>query len=256
MAGSPPTLSLIVIAQDEERDLPRCLDSVPFAGERIVVDSGSRDRTVEIAKAHAAKVLHRAWDGYGPQKAYALSQAKGDWVLSLDADERLSPELAAEIPAALSREDVAGYRIPFRTIFLGKRLRFGQALGEKHLRLFRRERGRFEPKSVHEGVTVEGSVADLRGAVIHESYRSFEEYFAKFNAYTSAMAKERHDRGQHFSPASAWRLPLRFIGRYVLKGGFLDGYAGFTYASLTSFYDFVKYAKLWDLDQHSKPGLR
>jgi glycosyltransferase involved in cell wall biosynthesis len=247
-----PRLSLIVVTQDEERDLPSCLASAAFAEEKIVVDSGSRDRTLEVARGCGATVLHRDWEGYGAQKAFALTQATGDWVLSLDADEQLSPELAAEIPAAIQRSDVDGYWLRFQTIFLGKKLRFGAALGERHLRLFRRAKGKFDPRPIHEGVVVDGRVGTLAGPVIHESHRSLDEYFRKFNAYTTAMAEERRRRGHRFSVLSAWRLPGRFFSRYVLRGGFLDGYAGFTYASLLAFYDFVKYAKLGDLEREGK----
>jgi len=243
-----PRLSLIVITQDEERDLPGCLESAAIADETVIVDSGSHDATMEIAKSRGAKVFSTRWRGDGPQRQFALEQATGDWVLNLDADERISERLASEIPRAIERVEVNGYYLPFQTIFLGKHLRFGSSRNERHLRLFRRGKARFNELAVHGGADVEGSVDSLSGPVIHDSYRSLDEYFEKFNAYTTAMAKQRRQAGLRFSTASAFRLPWRFFSRYILRGGFLDGYAGFTYASLQAFYDFVKYAKLWDLE--------
>ncbi len=248
MTGAVPRLSLIVVAQDEEQDLPACLDSARFVDEAIVVDSGSRDATREIARARGARVLENPWPGDGPQRQFALEHATGDWVLNLDADERLSPSLVPEIQKAIERPEIDGYYLRFQTVFLGRRLRFGAALGERHLRLFRRSRARFNDLEVHGGVRVDGRVGILSNPVIHDSYRNLDEYFRKFNAYTTAMARQRRAAGVSFSPFSALRLPWRFLTRYVLRGGFLDGYAGFAYASLGSFYDFVKYAKLWDLE--------
>lgn len=243
-----PRVSLIVVTRDEERDLPGCLDSVPFADEVIVVDSGSTDRTVGIATTRGAKVFHNPWPGDGPQKAFALGHATGDWVLNLDADERLSGPLQQEIPPAIASGNADGYSLRYRTVFFGRALRFGGAGRERHLRLFRRERGRFEARPIHGGALVQGRVGVLRAPVVHEPYRSLEEYFDKFNRYTTQVARARRGEGARFSAASALRLPWGFASRYLFRLGFLDGYAGFAYASLSAFYDFVKYAKLHDIE--------
>jgi glycosyltransferase involved in cell wall biosynthesis len=242
------TLSLIIIARNEERDLPRCLASVPFATERIVVDSGSQDRTMELARTAGARVLQRAWDGYGAQKAFALSQATGEWVLSLDADEALSPALAAEIPEALQRAEIAGYDLRFESELFGTTLRHGGFGSEKHLRLFRRERARIAPAALHEGFVVEGPIARLDAPVLHRPYDSLSEYLRKLDAYTTLAAEERRARGRRFSALSVVRWPFGFVRRYLLWGGFLDGYAGFLVAALGATYDLLKDAKLRELE--------
>lgn len=240
------TLSLIVIACDEERDLPRCLGSVQ-ADEKLVVDSGSRDRTREVAQAAGARVVDHAWEGYGKQKAFALAQATGEWVLSLDADEALSPELAAELPAALARADVDGYELPYRSEVLGKVLRFGGWGREHHLRLFRRSKARIAEVAVHEGFEVDGRLARLQHPVLHRPYEDLSEYLRKVDAYSTLGAHERIRRGRAFSSASMLRAPWGFFRRYVLFGGFLDGYPGFLAASLGAMYDVLKVAKQREL---------
>ncbi len=244
-----PKLSVAVIAQDEERDLPRCLSSVRFADEIVLVDSGSRDRTRELAPAPGARVIDQPWLGYGRQKAFAVAQTRGDWVLNLDADEALSPELSEEIPAAIAREGVDGYRLRFRSELFGRRLRFGGARGETHLRLFRKSAGRYDERAIHEGVTVAGRVETLVGFIDHVPYATVSEYLAKLERYTSLAAEERHAAGRRFSKLSAARLPWGFFRRYVLWLGALDGYAGFAAASLGALSDFLKEAKLQDLER-------
>jgi glycosyltransferase involved in cell wall biosynthesis len=239
-------LSVTIIARDEERDLPGCLESVRFADEVVVVDSGSRDRTRDIARAAGAKVYENPWPGYGAQKELARQKATGDWVLNLDADERCSPQLAAALPGAFSQEDVDAFSLPFPTWVFGRRARFGELWGERHVRLFRRERARYAERAVHETVLVEGRVARLDAPVYHLTYASLEEYLDKVNRYTSALARERYRQGRRFSPLAAVRLPWGFFRRYVLRLGLLDGWAGFLLASVGALYDLLKYAKLDD----------
>ncbi len=250
--SATPRLSVTIIARNEERDLPDCLASVSFADEIVVVDSGSSDRTLEIARAAGAKVFENPWSGYGAQKAFALSKATGEWVLNLDADERCSPELRRELLLALAKGGHDAYSIPFETHLFGRRAHFGGFGGERHLRLFRRVKASYPPREVHEGVRVEGSIGRLREPIVHHPYESLEEYFEKFNAYTSAMAKERAQAGRFFSAWSVFRWPWGFFRRYVLQLGFLDGYAGFLHASLSGLYDFVKYAKLDDYERSQR----
>jgi glycosyltransferase involved in cell wall biosynthesis len=245
------SLSVAIVACDEEHDLPACLASVSFANEVVVVDSGSRDRTRELAAASGARVIEQPWLGFAQQKAFALAQTTGEWVLNLDADEQLSPELAAEIPGALERAEVNGYRLRFRSRMFGRTLHFGGMGGETHLRLFRRTAGRYPTKSVHEGVEVEGKVATLQGTVLHKPYASFSEYLAKLDRYTTLAAEERYAAGARFSPLAGARLPWGFFRRYVLQLGLLDGYAGFVSAALGATYDFLKLAKLQDLEHRS-----
>ena len=239
-------LSAIIIAKNEERDLPACLDSLHgLADEIVLVDGLSTDRTREIASAAGARVSTREWDGYGPQKQFALEQAKGDWVLNVDADERVTPSLAAEIRSLLAGEPLAnGYEIPFHFNFLGRRLRFGRGAKEVHLRLFRRDQAHYPDRPVHEGIVVKGSVGRLSGAVEHNSYRDFSEYLKKCDEYTALLSAKKRAAGKSFSFWMNFRLPWEFFIRYVVKGGFLDGNAGFAYAALSAVYAWLKHARL------------
>lgn len=243
-----PSLSAIIITRNEERDLPACLDSLRgLAGEVVVVDSRSTDRTRDLAATAGAKVFERDWPGYGPQKQFALEQATGDWVLNVDADERVTPGLAAEINALLSGAPAAdGYEIPFRLFFLGRRLRFGRGAREFHVRLFRRDKASYPARAVHEGISVQGALGRLTGAVEHHSYQDFSEYLRKCDEYTALRAAQRRAAGARFSAWSHLRLPWEFFLRYVLKGGFLDGSAGFAYAALSAVHVWLRGARLME----------
>lgn len=241
-------LSAIIITKNEQRDLPGCLESLKgVADEIVVVDSRSTDRTREVAESHGAIVFERDWHGYGPQKQFALGQTTGDWVINLDADERLTPKLAAEITALLkTTPDVNGYEIPFRLYFLGRRLRFGGAWREKHLRLFRRDKGHYAGKDIHEGIEVREPLGRLRHPVRHESYKDFDEYLEKCARYTRLIARDKYRQGKRFHVWHHLRLPWEFLARYILKGGFLDGNAGFIYAALSAYYAWLKHVRLLD----------
>ncbi len=241
-------LSAILITRNEERDLPGCLDSLRgLADEVIVVDSGSSDRTREIARERGAKVFERDWPGYGPQKQFALEQARGEWVVSLDADERLSPALAGEIKNVLeSGSSKSGYWIRFHLVFLGRRLRFGGCAREHHLRLFRRDKAKYVGGAIHEGIDLDGARGRLRGVVRHESYRNFSEYLEKCNRYTGLIAEKKRTEGQRFHFWQHARLPWEFFVRYVLKAGFLDGNPGLIYAALSAYYAWLKHVRLLD----------
>lgn len=243
-------LSLIIITFNEERDLEGCLKSVQgLVDEIVLVDSGSTDKTLDIARRFNAKVHQKQWRGYGEQKQFALDNAQGPWVLNLDADERLTPELKTEIESLSPQAN--GYDIPYRHFFLGRWLRFGGMRGEKHIRLFRKERAAYGRDRVHEGIDVAAPIEQLKNPIDHYSYRDVEEYLAKCNWYTSLIAKEKYDKGQRFHLWHHLRLPYEFVVRYVLKLGFLDGSAGFTYALLSSYYVWLKFLKLKDLEVHS-----
>lgn len=242
-------LAVTVIARNEERDLPDCLRSVSFADDVLVVDSGSTDRTREIAREMGARVIENPWPGYAAQKRFAMEKTQGDWVLNLDADERVSLPLRDAIATAITREAVDGYLIRFQTSMFGRRVRFGGLGCERHLRLFRKAKASYPEVCVHEGVVIDGAIAQLEEPILHDPYASLEEYFEKFNHYTSQMALERFKAGRRFSAFSALRWPWGFFRRYVLQLGFLDGYAGFLNASLSGLYDFVKYAKIHDLER-------
>lgn len=241
-----PRLTAFLIVRNEERDLPGCLDSLRgVADEIVVVDSRSTDRTRDIAVAHGARVIEKDFAGFGPQKQFALEQSTGDWVLNIDADERLTPELGKEIKTVLAGEPPRnGFYLPYQNIFLGRRLRFGGHWSESHLRLFRRDKGRYAGREIHEGIEVAPPHGRLRGAVRHESYRDFGEYLEKCNRYTGLIARDKRRRGKRFRVWHHLRLPWEFFARYVLKLGFLDGHAGFVYAALSSFYAWLKFVRM------------
>jgi glycosyltransferase involved in cell wall biosynthesis len=227
-----PRLSAIVIAKNEAADLPDCLASLAFCDEIVVVDSGSTDATVEIARAAGAVVrVTDDWPGFGPQKQRALDLATGDFVLSVDADERIPADLAAEIRAAIGRGDRAGWRINRRSTFLGRFLRHGGWYPDRILRLARRAAARFSPDRVHERLEVDGPVGDLACDMIHHSYRSIDEVLDKGRRYGLASAAERRARGRRGGLGVALvRAAWAFLRHYGLKAGFLDGRHGFVAA--------------------------
>ena len=246
MSESLP-LSLIVITRDAAHELGACLASAPFAAEAVVVDSGSRDDTVGIARRSGARVVEHAWEGYGPQKNFAVAQAVHDWVLCVDADERVSPELAGAIRGAFAAgvPAVAGYAIARRNRFLGRWLAHGEGYPDRNVRLFDRRHARWSDDPVHEKVVARGRVERLAGDLMHFSAESIDAYIAKQNRYTTLQAEALHAAGETASGARIALSPLaRFVRFYVMKLGFLDGAAGFAHIAIGAFASFLKYAKL------------
>ena len=227
-----PRLSAILITRDEAADLPECLASLAFCDEIVVVDSGSTDATVDIARGAGARVaVTEDWPGFGPQKQRALELASGDFVLSIDADERIPADLAAEIRAAIGRGDLAGWRINRRSTFLGRFLLHGGWYPDRILRLARRDAARFTPDRVHERLEVTGPVGDLVADMIHHSYRSIDEVLDKGRRYALASAAERRARGKRGGLLAAiLRAKWAFLRHYLLKQGFRDGRHGFVAA--------------------------
>lgn len=247
--GETP-VSVVIITRDEESNIGACLDSVSWAAERIVVDSGSVDRTVAIARDQGAKILEIEWRGFGDAKQRGLEAAREDWVLSLDADERVTPELRAEIHERLKQPTMNGFEIPRLTSFIGAWIRHSGWYPDYVLRLVRRERARFTDSLVHEKLEVDGQRARLRNHLLHYSYTSIEDYLKRLNRYTTLAAQELHDSGKRFA---VWqpllKAPAVFVKRFLLKRGFLDGWAGLQIAVLSAVYVFVKYAKLGALQR-------
>jgi glycosyltransferase involved in cell wall biosynthesis len=248
-------LSVIVIARNEEESLPDCLASVKtIADEIILVDSGSNDKTLEIAKQHGAKTFFHEWNGYSAQKQFALEQAQGPWILNLDADERVSPGLANEIKRLLGSTEAQahqGYRIFFHHYFGPQRLRFGGVQNESHLRLFRKDQARYGAEKIHEGIQVQPPIGTLYGHIDHFSYKDIHDYLTKCNHYTTMIAREKFQKGARFHLWHHLRLPFEFFVRYFLCFGFLDGKMGLQYAILSSYYVWLKYAKLKDFKEAS-----
>jgi glycosyltransferase involved in cell wall biosynthesis len=240
-----------VITKNEEDRIGACLDSADFADGMLVVDSGSTDQTKEIAEAKGAKVVVHDFDGHVEQKNRAVDLADTDWVLSLDADERLSPELREEIRLLLEDADPpAAYSMPRRTFYLGRWIDHGGWYPDRKVRLFDRRRARWGGVNPHDRVEVDGEVRALSGDIEHYSYRSLSDHLRQIDFFTTIAAREKHAAGQK---PRLWRLLLHPIGKvirmYLLKLGFLDGRAGFIVAVLGGYYVFLKYAKLWELSR-------
>ncbi len=248
MSGPLP-LSLCVITRDAAGLLADCLASAAFAGEIVVVDSGSRDDTVEIARRCGARVIEEPWRGFGAQKNFAVGCAAHDWVLCLDADERVTPELASSIRTAMAKPDVAAYAMARRNRFLGRWLAHGEGYPDWNVRLFDRRRARWTEDPVHEHVVAHGAVAQLFGDLLHASAESIDDYMAKQNRYTTLQAAAMHARGERASVTRLVVSPLvRFFRFYVVKLGFLDGVAGFVHIAIGCQNSFMKYAKLRALE--------
>ena len=247
MSGTLP-LSLCVITRDAAGMLADCLASAAFAGEVVVVDSGSRDDTVEIARRFGARVIERDWPGFGAQKAFAVAAATNDWVLCLDADERVTPGLAAAIAAAVASPTAGAYAMARRNRFLGRWLAHGEGYPDWNVRLFDRRRARWSTDPVHEHVVADGTVSRISGDLLHESAESLDAYIAKQNRYTTLQAEAMHARGERASALRLVASPLaRFLRFYVLRLGFLDGTAGFVHIAIGAFASFMKHAKLRSL---------
>jgi glycosyltransferase involved in cell wall biosynthesis len=244
-------LSVTVIVLNEEANIVPCLESVRFADEIVVVDSGSTDRTLELAKNYTDRIFTRDWRGFGQTKNYALEQARGDWVLSLDTDERVPLALQQEILAVVKADGpLAGYKIP-RKNYVGSR--WIKNLGwypDYTLRLFRRDQGRFREREVHEEVEVAGPVGFLSTPLEHYSYNNLEEYAARQDRYARLAAREMRKAGRRPLPGELiWRPALTFLNFFVLKRGFLEGGLGLKLSLQSSRYNFLKYHYLRELSR-------
>jgi glycosyltransferase involved in cell wall biosynthesis len=248
-------LSITIVTRNESRQLEDCLRSARWADEVVVVDAESADGTADIARRFADKVIAQPWLGFAAQKNLALDHATKPWVLSLDADERITPALRGEIEAVLDADGpCAGYAIPRKNFFRGRWIRHGLLFPDRQLRLFRRDRGRFGRVKVHESVQVTGSVGLLRAPLLHYTYRSIEEFVDRANLYSSLAAQDLLAQGRRAAwPALLLRPLGRFCTMYLLHRGFLDGREGFLLAALYSYYVFLRTAKVWDGSRHGRP---
>jgi glycosyltransferase involved in cell wall biosynthesis len=245
-----PKLTVTVIAKNEAANLARALSSVAWADEIIVVvDAESTDETAGIAGQFTSRVILRPWPGYVGQKNYASSIASNDWILSLDADERVTPALATEINATLSHPHHAGYAMPRVTWHLGRWIRSTDWYPDHQLRLYDRRTGQFAGKYVHESVAVNGSTGYLRGEIEHYPYRDISEHLDTIDRYTTFAAAQLHDGGRRAGVLQlAGHPPLAFLRNYLLRGGVRDGVPGFIISTLNSYYVFLKFAKLRELE--------
>jgi len=251
---SPTPLSCCIIAMDEEDRIEACLDSVSFCDEIVVVDSHSSDRTREIAAARGARVIERDWPGHVAQKEFTIRQASHDWVLCVDADERVSPELRGEIEAlrAGGFAGHAGWRFPRLVNYLGTWVRHGTWYPDLQLRLFDRRRGKWGGHDPHDRVELQAgaSVGRLRGDLFHHPYRSFADHLHTIDQYTTIMARGLLARGRHAGLAALFVRPwVRFLRFYVWKRGFLLGRKGLVLGLLAAHYVRLKYMKLGLLER-------
>lgn len=247
-------ISAILITRDEERNVADCLASLAFADEIVVVDSGSADRTEKICRSDPrVRWFAEEWKGYGQQKNSALAKASAPWVFSIDADERVTRELADEIAALdLGRVPVDAYRVGRRNFFGGRWVRHGGWYPDYLVRLWRRDRGKFDGRSVHESVRVEGSVGTLSGELLHFTYRDTADFLERMNRYSTLGAQEMARSGRRATAADLWlRPPFTFFNMFVLKRGFLDGALGFRLAVLYAKYTFAKYSHLAEMQAGS-----
>lgn len=244
-------LSAIVITKNEAADIRACLESVAWADEIVVVDSGSTDDTVAIAREFTPHVHHHDWPGFGRQKNRALDYATGDWVLSLDADERLTPELRAAIEAVL-RDDhaCAAYCVSRLSSYCGRFMRHSGWYPDRIVRLFRRGSARFSDDLVHERLLVEGNICQLDGELLHHAFDSAEEVLHKMDIYSTAGAQKLHQQGRKTTLTGAvLRGMWSFVRTYVLRAGFLDGREGFMLAVSNAEGTYYRYVKLMQLNR-------
>lgn len=240
-------LSVVIITKDEEQNIAGALESVQWADDIVVVDSGSRDATVEIAKRYTDRVTTRTWAGYGTQKNYATGLAAHDWVLSLDADERVSSELAAEIQALmLSAPPMQGYGIPRTTWYMGRWIRSTTWYPDWQVRLYDRRVARWNTRYVHESVTVDGRVGKLRSEIHHHSYRDLSHHLSTIDRYTTLAVEQHLSENQGATALDLiFKAPITFIQNYLLKMGIRDGMPGLIVSIMNSYYVWLKFAKLW-----------
>ena len=240
-------ISVTVITKNEEKNISDCLNSVKWADEIIVVDSESTDRTVEIAKQFTDKVFNRKWGGYVPQKRYALSLASNEWVLSLDADERVTPELKDEI-INLSPNEYSGFKIRRKNFLMNKEITSCGWEKDFQLRLFKKAKTNLNERLVHEKFIVEGKIGTLKSPIVHFTFSSFEEYLAKINSYTSLKAQELFQKKKK---VGSWTIfshtVAAFFAFFILRKGFKDGLYGLIISLLHSYSTMMNYIKLWEL---------
>ncbi|MGA9396289.1 MAG: glycosyltransferase family 2 protein [Azonexus sp.] len=256
MPASRQPLSVAIITLNAATQLAACLESVRFADEIVVVDSGSDDGTQALAERHGARVIAQDWLGFGPQKQFAVEQASHDWVLCLDADERVTPALQASIENALKSPSTTAFRFARRNRFLGRYLGHGEGYPDWSLRLFDRRQARWSNDAVHEKVETQCSVGELAGDLLHDSAESLASYLNKQNRYTTLAADMALAEGKRASFGRIAFSPLvRFIKFYFIRQGFRDGLPGLIHIVIGCFNSFMKYSKMLER-QNSDAALR
>jgi glycosyltransferase involved in cell wall biosynthesis len=244
-----PTISAVIMARNEEENIVEAIASLNFASQIVVADTGSHDKTMDLARQAGAEVHSIFFDGYGASKNRAIEHCTGDWIFSLDADERVSPELAESIVKTIENEPrYNGYKVSRLTYFLGKPVRHSGWYPDHILRFFKNGKGKFSERLVHESVRIDGQIGKLEGLLFHYSYKTLESYLEKLNIYSSMNAQELHRSGKSSHLIDIlFHPPATFLKMYIFHAGFLDGFDGFLLAGLSSFNVFLKYVKLREL---------
>ena len=247
-------LSVAIIALNEEKNLRPCLESVKWAKEVVVCDSGSTDRTLAIAAEHGARTFQDPWRGFSAHKNLALERCTQPWILVLDADERVPPELQGEIDAVLRADGPAdGYSLARKNFFLGEWVRHGGWYPDRCLRLVRRGRGRFPPRAVHESLEVDGAIGTLRHPLEHHTYASVSDFLQRMDRYAALASGELLASGRRTRVRDLTLRPIwTFLRMYLLQGGFLDGWRGLLLAGLYACYTQAKYACLWERERAAR----
>ena len=248
-----PNLSVTIITLNEADHIAAAIASASWADEIIVVDSGSTDGTLDLARAKGATVATRPWSGYVDQKNYAATLARYDWIFSLDADERIPAPLATEIRGLLATEPaVRGFRVPRVTFHLGRWMRTTDFYPDFQTRLYDRRAARWRGRYVHESVAVDGPLGHLKNELQHYSYRDLRDQLDRVNQYSTLAARQMHEAGRR---ANALDLivhpPAAFLRNYVLRRGFMDGTAGLTVSAVNAYSVFLKFAKLWEMQRQT-----
>ena len=249
-----PKLSVTIITRNEAADIGDALASVAWADEIVVVDSESTDDTAAIARRHNARVVVRPWPGYVDQKNHAASLASHDWILSLDADERVTPALAEEIKGVMARAPEAighgAFRIPRVTWHLGRWIRTTDWYPDHQLRLYDRRAAQWIGRYVHESLTVRGTTGRLRGELQHYAYRDLTDHLETIDRYTTYAARQMQEAGRRAGLLQiAGHPPLAFLRNYIARGGIRDGVPGFIISAMNAYYVFLKFAKLWEIQR-------
>jgi glycosyltransferase involved in cell wall biosynthesis len=245
-------ISVLIITLNEEHNIRRCLESVNWVNEIVIIDSESNDQTVEIAKEYTDKVYIRKWEGFAAAKQFGLQHISNEWLFWLDADEEVTPELHNETVNALQTSNVDGYLIPRKANFLGKWIKHSGWYPGYVLRLIKKDLANFQDKKVHEFLEIPDKIKKLTSPILHYTDPNITHYFNKLNAYTSLAAEELFNQDKHFKLIDLMIRPLHLSFKmYILKFGFLDGFQGFVLALCSGFYVFVKYAKLWELQRQN-----
>lgn len=247
-------LTVIIITYNEEENIRDCLESVRWADEVVIFDSYSNDNTVKICREYTEKIFFNEWLGFGKQKNLCIEKASFDWILNLDADERITPELKGEIQDALNRDnEYDGYYIARKNYFNKKWIRYGGWYPDFNLRLFKKERGRFKEREVHEKIELEGRTGYFKKPLEHHTYKDIGDFLRRLNKYSTLSARELYKNKKRAGYSDILlRPPFTFFKMYILKRGFFDGYLGLLLALMYSFYTFSKYTKLKELYENGR----